>query len=161
MKTTDLCDDYGDETQVVDSIGFKHFGGCTSFFGKIETVKCYEDNSLLRAAIERNGAGKVLVVDGGGSLRCALLGDNVAALALKNEWNGILIYGSIRDSEAVSALELGVVALGTNPRKSAKKNEGTSNIELHFAGASFIPGQFIYIDADGIVTSAKEITQPK
>jgi len=94
-------------------------------------------------------------------LRCALLGDNVAALALKNEWNGILIYGSIRDSEAVSALELGVVALGTNPRKSAKKNEGTSNIELHFAGASFIPGQFIYIDADGIVTSAKEITQPK
>ena len=161
MQTTDICDEHGNEIQVADPIGFKHFGGRKSFFGKIETVKCYEDNSLLRAAIEKNGKGKALVVDGGGSLRCALLGDNLAALAQNNEWNGILINGAIRDSEAVSALEIGIVALGTNPRKSTKNNQGSSNVELHFAGVDFIPGQFIYVDADGIVTSAEEIIQSK
>jgi regulator of ribonuclease activity A len=157
MKTTDLCDEYGDQIHVADPIGFKSFGGYNEFFGKIETVKCYEDNSLVRAALEENGKSKVLVVDGGGSLHCALLGDNIAALAQKNEWSGILLFGCIRDSEAVSALGLGIVALGTNPRKSAKNNEGTANVSVHFAGIDFIPGSHIYIDSDGIVTSEKEL----
>jgi regulator of ribonuclease activity A len=157
MKTSDLCDEYGDQIQVADPIGFKSFGGCNEFFGRIETVKCYEDNSLVRAALEQNGKSKVLVVDGGGSLRCALLGDNVAALAQKNEWSGILLFGCIRDSEAVSALDIGIVALGTNPRKSAKNNEGTANVSVHFAGMDFIPGYHVYIDSDGIVTSEKEL----
>jgi regulator of ribonuclease activity A len=159
MKTTDICDEHSNEIQVVDPIGFKHFGGRTSFFGKIETVKCYEDNSLLRAAIEKNGRGKVLVVDGGGSLRCALLGDNIATLAQKNEWNGIFIYGGIRDSETVSGLDIGIAALGTNPRKSKKNNEGSSNIEVHFAGVDFVPGNFIYLDMDGIVVSEKDFAR--
>ena len=154
MKTTDLCDENREQVQVADSIGFRHFGGRSTFWGQIATVKCYEDNSLVKAAVSQNGRGKVLVVDGGGSLRCALLGDIVAALAQQNEWAGVLIYGAIRDSEAVAAIDIGVVALSTNPRKSGKKNEGTANIPLHFAGIQFVPGQFIYLDADGIVTSA-------
>lgn len=161
MKTTDLCDEYIDQLQVADSIGFKHFGGRREFHGQIETVKCHEDNSLVRAALERNGRGKVLVVDGGGSLRCALLGDNIAELAQKNEWAGVLVYGSIRDSQAVSALDVGVVALGTNPRKSAKRNEGTVNVAVHFAGISFVPGHTVYIDADGIITSETELSLRK
>ena len=161
MKTTDICDEYGDQVQVAELIGFKHFGGKTSFFGKIETVKCYEDNSLLRAAIEKNGNGKVLVVDGGGSLRCALLGDNIAALAHENKWRGILVYGCIRDSALVSTIEIGILSLGTNPRKSGKRNEGIANLIVHFAGIDFIPGNHVYIDQDGIVVSEKEITLSK
>lgn len=154
MKTTDLCDEYGDQVQVAEPIGFKPFGGRNPFWGQIVTVKCHEDNSLVKAAVSQNGRGKVLVVDGGGSLRCALLGDIIAGLAQQNEWAGFLIYGAIRDSEAVAAINIGVMALGTNPRKSGKKNEGTANIHLHFAGIQFVPGHFIYLDADGIVTSA-------
>lgn len=157
MKTTDLCDKYENQITVADPIGFKSFGGRKEFSGRIETVKCHEDNSLVRAALEKNGKGKVLVVDGGGSLRCALLGDNMAALAQKNEWNGVLIYGCIRDSELVATLDIGVLALGTHPRKSAKKNEGAANIPVYFAGVIFDPGQTIYIDADGILVSAAEL----
>ncbi len=142
--------------QVADLIGLKHFGRKMSFFGKIETVKCYENNSFLRD--EKHGNGKVLVVDGGGSLRCALLGDNIAALAHKNQWNGILIHGGIRDSALVSSIEIGIVGLGTNPRKSAKRNTGIAHMRVHFAGIDFIPGNLIYNDQDGIVTSEREVT---
>jgi regulator of ribonuclease activity A len=157
MKTTDLCDDYGDQVHVAEPVGFKSFGGRKSFAGQIETVRCYEDNSLVRTALEGNGLGKVLVVDGGGSLRCALLGDRLAALAQENQWSGILIYGGIRDSEAISTLAIGVVALGTHPRRSAKNNEGMANTVLRFAGIDFVPGHYIYIDPDGIVTSEVKI----
>jgi regulator of ribonuclease activity A len=157
MKTSDLCDEYGDQVQVAEPIGFGSFGGRKEFFGQIVTLKCFEDNSLLRAAIEKNGKGKVLVVDGGGSNRCALLGDNIASIAHQNEWNGIIIHGYIRDSEAVSKIDIGIVALGTNPRKSAKKNKGAANIIVNFAQTDFIPGKYIYIDQDGIVTSEKEL----
>ena len=154
MKTTDLCDEYGGQVQVAEAIGFRHFGGRKTFWGQIVTVKCYEDNSLVRVAVSQNGRGQVLVVDGGGSLHCALVGDIIAGLAQQNEWAGLLIYGAIRDSEDVAAIDIGVAALGTNPRKSGKKNEGTANIPLYFAGISFVPGHSIYVDADGIVTSA-------
>ena len=157
MKTTDLCDEFDTLVKVAEPVGFKMYGRRKSFYGKMETVKCYEDNSLVRAAVESAGPGKVLVVDGGGSLRCALLGDNIAGLALKNEWAGILIHGCVRDSAALAEMEIGIVALGTNPRKSAKRNEGSSQIDLHFAGADFFPGGYIYIDEDGIVTSQKEL----
>jgi regulator of ribonuclease activity A len=158
MKTTDLCDEYDQQVNVAEPIGFVSFGGRKDFSGQIETVKCHEDNSLVRAAVERNGKGKVLVVDGGGSRRCALLGDNIASLAQKNEWNGFLIFGSIRDSEVVATLDIGVVALGTHPKKSAKRNEGAANIVVYFSGTIFVPGQYIYIDADGIVTSETALT---
>jgi regulator of ribonuclease activity A len=153
MKTTDLCDEYGDQISVADPIGFRHFGRRQSFYGEIATVKCYEDNSLVRAALQENGRGKVLVVDGGGSLRCALLGDMLAALAQRNEWSGILIYGAVRDAEALATMDMGVIALATNPRRSDKKNEGTAAVPLQFAGIYFIPGRYLYADQDGIITS--------
>ncbi len=153
MKTTDLCDEHGDKVMVADPIGFRHFGGRTTFSGLIETVKCFEDNSLVRATLEQNGRGKVLVVDGGGSLRVALIGDNLAALARHNEWAGILVHGAIRDAADVATIEIGVVALATNPRKSAKNNEGDVGVLVHFAGINFEPGHTVYVDADGIITS--------
>ena len=155
LKTTDLCDAHADKVSVADPIGFNDFGGTKYFWGKIHTIKCFEDNSLVRNALEQNGEGKVLVVDGGGSMRCALLGDMLADLAIKNKWNGIIVYGCIRDSEAIAKLSLGVKALRTIPLKSNKRNEGQDNITVRFAGIDFIPGQFVYCDCDGIIV-AKE-----
>ena len=161
MKTTDLCDEYGGEVNVADPIGFKHYGACKEFHGRIETIKCHEDNSLVRTAVAKPGQGKVLVVDGGGSLRCALLGDLLADKAQKNGWEGIVIYGCIRDSEVVATLDLGVMALGTHPRKSEKRDIGLNDATLQFAGIRFVPGQYLYADIDGIVTSERALTLPK
>ena len=161
MKTTDLCDEYGDRVTTADPIGFKHFGGRHTFHGQIETIKCHEDNSLVRTAVGASGVGKVLVVDGGGSLRCALLGDLLADMAVKNNWAGIIVYGCIRDSEVIGTLELGVMALATHPRKSEKRNIGLSNVNVQFAGANFIPGQYVYADLDGIIVSAQPLSLAK
>lgn len=157
MKTTDLCDQYADQIQVAEPIGFQSFGGKPEFHGQIETVKCHEDNTFVRTALEKDGAGKVLIVDGGGSRRCALLGDNIAELAFQNKWSGVIVYGSIRDSAAVSKIEIGVLALGTNPKKSAKNKEGTPGIPVCFAGVDFKPGEFVYVDEDGMVISPQEL----
>ncbi len=158
LKTTDLCDAHADKVHITEPIGFKDYGGSKYFSGKIHTVKCFEDNSLVRKALELNGSGKVLVVDGGGSMRCALLGDMLAALAIKNSWAGIIIYGCIRDSEAISKLPLGVKALNTIPLKSNKRNEGQENIMVRFAGSDFVPGEFVYCDSDGIIVAAEMLS---
>ena len=153
LKTTDLCDNHPDNVRISEPIGFKDFGEKKMFSGKIETVKCFEDNSFVRKALEQNGEGKVLVVDGGGSKRCALLGDMLADLGVKNKWNGIIVYGCIRDSAAIAALPIGVKALATIPLKSNKRNEGQQNVTVHFAGIDFIPGEMVYCDEDGIIVS--------
>ena len=158
LKTTDLCDAHPDKVSIAEPIGFKDFGGNKIFSGQIQTLKCFEDNSFVRKALESNGEGKVLVVDGGGSMRCALLGDMLADLAIKNKWNGIVVYGCIRDSDAISKLPLGVKALNTIPLKSNKRNEGQQNITVRFAGVDFVPAQFIYCDADGIIVSKEALT---
>ena len=157
LKTTDLCDLHTGKIKIVEPIGFKDFGGRKNFSGKIYTVKCFEDNSFVRKALETNGEGKVLVVDGGGSMRCALLGDMLGDLAIKNKWNGIIIYGCLRDSAAIGNLSLGVKALNTIPLKSNKKNVGEENITVHFAGVDFVPGEFVYCDEDGIIVSKVEL----
>ena len=157
MKTTDLCDKYGDSVRVMEPIGFHSFGGRNEFHGQIETVKCYEDNSFVRAALEKDGTDKVLVVDGGGSRQCALLGDNIADLARNTHWNGIIVFGCIRDSIAVSTIHIGVLALGTNPRRSAKNGAGEANIVVSFAGVDFVPGEFVYVDEDGGVVSERSL----
>jgi regulator of ribonuclease activity A len=156
LKTTDLCDAHAGKVRIAEPIGFRDFGGKKIFAGEIHTVKCFEDNTFVRHALESDGAGKVLVVDGGGSLRCALLGDMLGDLAIKNKWNGIIVYGCIRDSAAISKLPLGVKALNTIPLKSNKQNIGEENIPLRFAGVSFNPGEFIYCDEDGIIVSEQE-----
>jgi len=157
QKITDLCDNNPDKVRVADPIGFKDFGGTKLFNGQIETVKCFEDNSFVRKALEQNGEGKVLVVDGGGSMRCALLGDMLGELGVKNKWNGIIVYGCIRDSAAMATLQIGVKALNTIPLKSNKRNEGQQNIPVHFAGIDFAPGEFVYCDEDGIIVSRERL----
>jgi len=158
LKTTDLCDSHTDKVNIAEPIGFIDYGGKQIFDGRIYTVKCFEDNSFVRKALEQNGTGKILVVDGGGSMRCALLGDMLAELAIKNNWAGIIVYGCIRDSAAIAKLPLGVKALNTIPLKSNKRNEGQENIPVKFAGIEFIPGHFAYCDQDGIIVSAEALT---
>jgi regulator of ribonuclease activity A len=152
LKTTDLCDTYPDKVRIAEP-GFDDFGGARDFHGIIHTVKCHEDNSFVRKALEVNGEGKVLVVDGGGSMRCALLGDMLGDLAIRNKWSGIIVYGCVRDSAALALLPLGIKALDTIPLKSNKRNEGQENIPVHFAGVDFVPGEYVYCDADGIIVS--------
>lgn len=156
IKTADLYDAYGDTLQVAEPV-FRHFGRRHAFSGPIATVKVFEDNTLVRAKLETAGGGRVLVVDGGGSLRCALLGDLLAQLAVDNQWAGIIINGCVRDSREIDAMDIGVKALATNPAKSDKRGEGRENITVRFAGVTFTPDHYVYADADGIVVSGKAL----
>jgi len=158
FKTADLYDDFGDRVQVCDPI-FRDFGGIRRFFGPIATVKCFEDNSLVKSALGEPGKGRVLVVDAGGSLRCAMLGDLIAASAVENGWRGVLMFGCVRDSADIAGMDLGVKALATNPRKSEKRGEGQRDIQVAFAGACFRPGEQIYCDQDGILVSAEALVR--
>lgn len=156
FKTADLCDAHSDSLQVAEP-GFRDFGGRRTFGGRIRTVRAPEDNSLVRQALEEPGQGQVLVVDGGGSRRCALVGDQLAALAEKNGWAGIVVNGCIRDSEDVGRTAIGVKALGTHPRKSQKRGAGERELAVSFAGVTFTPGHHLYADADGLVVSEKPL----
>jgi regulator of ribonuclease activity A len=159
LKTADLCDAHaGSPHFQIAEPGFLDYGGRRSFSGPISTVRAPEDNSLVRKALEESGQGRVLVVDGGGSRRCALVGDQLAALAQKNGWAGVVVNGCIRDAEAVGRTTIGVKALGTHPLKSNKRNEGQRDVEVRFAGVTFRPGHHLYADADGIVTSDKALS---
>lgn len=157
FKTADLCDEFSEQLQIAEP-GLRDFGGKKSFSGKIVTLKLFEDNSLVREALENDGTGQVLVVDGGASLRCALLGDILAGKAVKNNWNGTIINGCIRDSAEIALMNIGVKALETHPLKSAKKGVGEKNITVSFAGVQFVPGMFVYTDEDGMIISHKKLT---
>ncbi|MFN8317008.1 MAG: ribonuclease E activity regulator RraA [Chitinophagales bacterium] len=156
LKTTDLSDLHPKKVQAAESL-FRDFGGRKMFHGEIVTLKLFEDNSFVRKVLEQNGEGKVLVIDGGGSLRCALLGDQLGELAVKNKWNGVLVFGCVRDSEALSQLDLGIKALNTHPLKTEKRNEGQENIAVRFAGLDFVPGTFIYADEDGVLVTTEKL----
>ncbi len=156
FTTADLYDEFGDSLQVATPM-FSDYGGNKSFSGPIATVKVYEDNSLVRAALEERNEGGVLVVDGGESLRCALVGDQLAQLAKDNGWAGMIISGCIRDAAIISTINIGVKALNTNPRKSVKKNAGYRNIAVTFAGVTFKPENHVYADEDGIVISTDRL----
>jgi len=125
--------------------------------GPIATLKLFEDNTLVRKALEQPGSGRVLVVDGGGSTRCALVGDRLATLAKDNGWAGIIVYGCIRDSAVIAGIEVGVKAIGTTPRKSVKRGEGQQDIAVTFGGVTFEPGAHLYADADGVVVAREAI----
>jgi len=155
FKTTDLYDTYLEELQVAAPI-FRDFGGKTKFCGQIVTLKAVDDNSFLKQSFEQDGTGKVLVVDAGASMRCAMMGDMMADLGASNGWQGVIIHGCIRDSADVAKVNIGVKALATIPRKTTKRNQGILNIPVHFADVSFNPGEYVYADEDGIV-----ITQTK
>jgi regulator of ribonuclease activity A len=154
MKATaDVLDEHG-ERATVCLVQFRSFGRA-GFSGRIATVRCFEDNVLLRTCLEEAGEGRVLVVDGGGSYRCALLGENIATLAVENDWAGIVIHGCIRDSAALNSLDLGVKALGTNPRPSRKIGAGEVGVPLEFGGVVFAPGAQLHADEDGVVVVAE------
>lgn len=156
MKTADLCDQYEANLQVAEPI-FVDYGGVREFAGRVTTVRVYEDNVLVRAALEEPGTGRVLVVDGGGSRRCALVGDRLAELAHANGWAGIVVYGCIRDSRAIAQIGIGVKALHTHPRKSVKRGEGARDVPVTFAGVIFHPGHYLYADEDGIVVAERAL----
>ena len=151
--TTDLCDDHEDTVRVVEPM-FSSFGGRDSFHGKIATLKLFEDNTLVRKTLDSPGDGRVLVIDGGGSLRRALVGDQLAALAVINGWAGIVVYGCIRDSRAISEMDIGMFALDTHPMKTRKLNTGETELPVTFGGVTFSPGEWLYADEDGVIVSA-------
>lgn len=155
LKTTDLSDGHGD-AQVAEPL-LRHFGGRRGFHGLLETLRVFEDNALVRAILEEPGAGRVLAVDGGGSLRCALLGDNLAALAVANGWAGVVIHGCVRDSAELAQIDLGVLALATHPRRSVKAGRGERGAELHFAGLTLRPGMHLYADEDGVLVADRAL----
>ena len=156
FKTADICDIYSDDLVIMHQ-QFKSYGKIDSFCGQISTIKCFNDNSKVREAVNSDGCNKVLVVDGNASTDCALLGDMLAEAAFKNNWSGIIINGCIRDSDVISEIKIGVFALSTIPVKSVKKDIGDTDIEISFMNTKFIPGDYIYADLDGIIISKKEL----
>ena len=150
IKTADLCDAPSPDLQVAEPI-FRDFGGRKSFHGRMVTLQVFEDNSLVRAELAQDGHGRVLVIDGGGSLRCALVGDRLAALAASNGWTGIVVHGCIRDAEEIGGIPIGIKALAAMPRKSVKEGKGKRNLPVTFAGVTFRPDAMLVADPDGIL----------
>lgn len=159
FSVPDICDDFSPEIQVLEPL-FSAYGGRRKFRGEVVTIKCFEDNSLVKETLGSAGHGKVLVVDGGGSMRCALLGDILGAMAAENGWQGILIYGCVRDVEVLRTIDIGVSALSCHPQKSHKRNEGQLNVPIRFADVSFEPGQYLYADENGIIVAQKKLNLP-
>jgi regulator of ribonuclease activity A len=156
FATADLCDEFGAEVRVAEP-AFRDFGGVERFAGPIATLRVFEDNALVRQALEMPGGGRVLVVDGGGSLRAALVGGNLAALAHRNGWSGVVVNGCIRDVAEIASTPVGVKALHAVPRKSARNGAGERGIPVAFAGVTFAPGAWLYADRDGIVVADRKL----
>lgn len=152
IVTADLYDERGEQFDSCD-LQLSQYGGRRAFSGTVATVRCHEDNVLLRSALEQPGEGHVLVVDGGGSLHTALMGDVIAGLAVTNGWAGVIINGAVRDVAALRELDLGIKALGSNPRKSAKTGAGERDVPVTFGGATFHPGAELFSDDDGILVT--------
>ena len=151
IATADLYDERGPELQSV-ALQFQDCGGDTSFAGPVRTVRCFQDNALLKSVLSTPGEGAVLVIDGGGSLETALVGDIIAGLGTDNGWAGLIVHGAIRDRAAIGTLPLGVKALGSNPAKSTKTGSGEVDVAVSFGGVTFTPGLMVWCDADGILT---------
>lgn len=154
--TSDIYDDFEEEVASLD-LQLQSLGQHRQFHGRIRTVKCLHDNGLVKAIAEEPGHGQVLVVDGGGSLHTALMGGNVAKAFADNGWAGVVIYGAVRDRHEIEELELGVKALGSNPRKSAKNNIGIRDVPVTIYNVEFIPGAMVYADEDGVIVDARFI----
>ncbi|TYB56589.1 RraA family protein [Nonomuraea sp. PA05] len=152
IVTADLFDERGDQLDSCD-LQLRQYGGRRAFSGPIVTVRCHEDNALLKRVLSEPGQGRVLVVDGGGSLHTALMGDLIAGLAVSNGWAGVVINGAVRDVAALRELDLGVKALGSNPRKSGKQGTGERDIPVSFGGIVFHPGAELFSDDDGILVT--------
>jgi regulator of ribonuclease activity A len=153
--TPDICDAFPD-VQVLEPT-FANFGGVDAFYGPVRTIKCFEDNSLVKQAVAEPGDGAILVVDAGGSPRCAMLGDLLAEQAVENGWAGVVMYGCVRDVDILATLPLGVQALGCHPRKSEKRGEGQRDVTISFASATITSGNWLYADNNGILIADREL----
>jgi len=155
FATTDLSDAHP-QAQTAEPV-FRHFGGNRRFAGPVATAICLEDNSRVREAVGEPGEGRVLVVDGGGSLRCALLGDLLAEKAVANGWRGVIVNGCVRDTGRLGELPLGVLAIAAHPRRSEKRGHGEREVGVRFAGVTFHPGDWVYVDEDGVLVSSERL----
>lgn len=160
--TCDLLDDHPEKdlqvvTPSMDGKFFKSYGARQSFAGQVVTVKCFEDNSRVKELLATDGRGKVLVVDGGASMRCALMGDMIAESAVNHHWSGVVIYGCVRDVDAIAKLDLGIHALAAIPQKSNRKGIGEVDLTLYFGGVSINSGDYIYADNNGIVIAKEKL----
>lgn len=153
--TADLVDDIGPDVRSCDT-QFRQLGGRTEFAGPISTVRCFQDNALLKSVLSQPGHGGVLVIDGAGSLHTALVGDVIAELGRANGWAGLIVHGAVRDAATLRTLDIGIKALGTNPRKSTKTGAGERDVPLEIGGITFRAGEIAYSDDDGIVVVAAE-----
>ena len=156
QSTPDLCDQYPELVQVLEPM-LSNFGGREQFWGQIVTVKCFEDNSVVKQLVGTAGEGRVIVVDAGGSLRRACLGDMLAEQASQNGWAGLVIYGCIRDIDQIMATDIGVQALGVHPMKTERKGIGEQNIAVSFGGVTFHPGEYLYADNNGVIVAAQPL----
>ena len=156
QATADLYDAHGENLRVMAPI-FRDYGGNKTFEGEVLTLKAFEDNTLVRSTLETAGNGRVLVVDAGGSLRCAMVGDQLAELGVKNNWSGIVVYGCIRDVGPIGELPIGVKAIDSNPRKSVKKGAGEIELPLRFADVEINTGDYLYADLDGVVLADSKL----
>ena len=156
FTTADLCDEFGPIVRVAEPV-FKDYGGVESFCGQIATVDVFEDNVLVHEALGSDGGGRVLVVDGKASARCALLGEKLARMALEHGWAGIVVNGGVRDSAETGGIPVGVRALHAVPRRSGKEGVGDREVPVRFAGISFNPGEYLYADADGIIVAERDL----
>ena len=156
IPTADLIDQFGDRLQSCE-LQFRQFGGQATFSGPVRTLRTREDNAQIRDLLSAPGHGAVLVVDGGGSLRTALLGDRLAGLAHANGWAGLILHGAVRDVAALGRIAIGIKALGSNPRKSGKAGTGAVDVPVTFGGVTFAPGNWVYSDEDGIVVAPQRL----
>ena len=160
ISTPDLCDEFGDDVRVLE-LPLRHYGAAHNFGGQVVTIKCFEDNSLVAEQVKQPGEGRVLVVDGGGSLRRALLGDMLAEKAAKNGWEGIIVYGCVRDVDVLAQTALGIQALASHPMKTDKRGIGDLNVVVTFGGVTFRPGEYVYADNNGIIVSPTALSMPE
>jgi regulator of ribonuclease activity A len=157
INTSDLCDQFADSIDVLEQL-FVNFTGVTSFSGQVVTLKCFENNQLIREVLSQNGSGKVLLIDGGGSTRRALIDIELAELAMENEWQGLIIYGSVRHVSDIEELDIGIQAISSIPVAADLEGAGEAGVPINFAGVSFFDGDFVYADSTGIILSAEELS---
>jgi len=156
ISTPDLSDEFNQKVDIVAPL-FKHYGHLRQGYGQITTVSCFEDNSLVAQQVKSSGEGRILVVDGKGSLRYSLLGDQLVAEAIENNWAGVLINGCLRDVEIIAPMPLIVMALASIPRKTVKAGEGSLNVPVSFGGVTFHPGHYLFVDETGILVAENNL----
>ncbi|OBX45827.1 ribonuclease E activity regulator RraA [Haemophilus haemolyticus] len=156
IDTSELCDLYAEQVDVVEPI-FSSFGGVSNFYGKVTTVKCFESNGLIAEVLEENGEGRVLVVDGGGAVRRGLIDAELAQLAVDNGWEGIIVYGAVRQIQQLENLDIGIHALAPIPVSADESTAGESDVPVNFGGVTFFPEDYIYADLTGIILSQEPL----